>query len=359
MQCTVLISILLPVLAIVTGLEGAHNSSEDDIQLPISKPAKILLSDGSHCPTDEQRGKVREEINEEVHEILQEYVLPALGVLCDLGECPQNPVDSCHQLVEESPPSSLNSGHYWIVDSNGSAVQVYCNIGGPCCNTSGGWTRVAFLDMTDGNQQCPEGFRFVPTPKRSCGRPSHLDRHGCVSAVFKTFGIEFTKVCGRVIGYQDKITNAFQTYIRRPELTLDDAYVDGVSMTYGEAPRKHLWTFASARREGSSGTSACPCTSNATGDAMFTWKLPPYVGNNYFCDTGVESRPQQRFYGEDPLWDGQGCGSESNCCEFNNPPWFCRELEEPTIENIELRICSSHSIDDEDIPVEQFEVYIQ
>ncbi len=33
------------------------------------------------------------------------------------------------------------------------------------------------------------------------------------------------------------------------------------------------------------------------------------------------------FYNEDPLWDGAGCGPLNT---FNNPPWFYKELPEPT-----------------------------
>ena len=27
------------------------------------------------------------------------------------------------------------------------------------------------------------------------------------------------------------------------------------------------------------------------------------------------------------LWDGEKCGLTSTCCEFNNPPRFCKELD--------------------------------
>ena len=70
--------------------------------------------------------------------------------------------------------------------------------------------RAANIDMTDPLQQCPVGFkqitRTVP-PLRACGRP---DSHtGCVSTVFPVHGIEYSRVCGRIIGYQIGTPDAF------------------------------------------------------------------------------------------------------------------------------------------------------
>ena len=52
------------------------------------------------------------------------------------------------------PPSSL-SGYYMIRASNGSAVRVYCDMTRSCGNVTGGWMRVAELDMTNSSHQCP------------------------------------------------------------------------------------------------------------------------------------------------------------------------------------------------------------
>ena len=58
------------------------------------------------------------------------------------------------------------------------------------------------------------------------------------------------------------------------------------------------------------------------------------------------------------LWGGQGCGNISTCCEFNDPPWFCKQLPQPTTDDIELRICNRDSSRFEDDPFEVVEVYI-
>ena len=61
----------------------------------------------------------------------------------------------------------------------------------------------------------------------------------------------------------------------------------------------------------------------------------------------------------DPLWDGEGCGDTSTCCEFNSPPWFCRDLPESTTDDIELRLCSDQDISNEDTGIEIVNIYTQ
>ena len=39
------------------------------------------------------------------------------------------------------------------------------------CNTSGGWTRIAYLNMSDPHEQCPSGFKlYNQNGVRGCGR---------------------------------------------------------------------------------------------------------------------------------------------------------------------------------------------
>ncbi len=84
-----------------------------------------------------------------------------------------------------------------------------------------------------------------------------------------------------MIGYQDKTPDAFDPYYHnRP---IDDAYVDGVSLTHGQSPRQHIWTFASAIDEIRSNHNVCPCTRP---DYPYTGVLPPFIGQDYFCETG-------------------------------------------------------------------------
>ena len=161
--------------------------------------------------------------------------------------------------------------------------------------------------------------------------------------------------CGRVIGYQYGSTDAFH----RGGTSADSRYVDGVSLTHGH-PRQHIWTFVAAQNEvGSSPSSNCPCTN--TNRAAQATPSPAFVGNNYFCDTGSEERHQKIFYGDDPLWDGAGCGPLNTCCSFNTPPWFYKQLPHPTTDNIEMRVCTDGNSDDtnENVAIEIIDMYVQ
>ena len=214
--------------------------------------------------------------------------------------------------------------------------------------------RVANVDMADPNQNCPAGLRLITrtsAPLRTCGKPR---QSGCVSTTFQTYGVEYSHVCGRVLGYQDESPDAFgQWYLRGG--TIDSNYVDGVSLTHGQSPRQHIWTFAGALEEIATNPEYnCPCTKP---EVPYTGIIPSFVGQDYFCDTGSREAFRYIFYPDDPLWDGQGCGGNSTCCEFNNPPWFCKQLPQPTTDDIELRICANQH--DEDTPIEQVEIYIR
>ena len=197
--------------------------------------------------------------------------------------------------------------------SGKSVGQRPCGCGGP------GWRRVAYLNMSDTTQTCPGNWSLITTPKRSCARPSDAGDRTCYSAFFQSSS--YSQVCGRIIGYQVGQPQAFVLENRGSQQPIGGPYVDGVSLTYGN-PRQHIWTFAVPIQEDYSAQAAlCPCNGNS---AVHT---PSYVGNDYFCETGVptgENFIDGHFFAGDPLWDGQGCGPTSTCCTFNNPPWFCK-----------------------------------
>ena len=68
-----------------------------------------------------------------------------------------NPAASCSHFLRMNPSSP--SGLYWIKSSNGSAIRVYCDMTRSCGGVTGGWMRVASLDMRDNSTQCPSGLR--------------------------------------------------------------------------------------------------------------------------------------------------------------------------------------------------------
>ena len=241
------------------------------------------------------------------------------------------------------PPSSP-SGYYWVGASIGSAVRVYCDTTRSCGGVTGGWRRVAGLDMTNSSQQCPSSLRQrTDSNKRTCGIPST----GCSSVTFSTATLEYSIVCGKIMAYQYGIPDAFVN------ANADGTDVDGVSLTHGN-PRQHIWTFVAASDEVSSyPRSNCPCTNTDTASPP-----PAFVGNDYFCDTGSSGTAALGiFYGDNPLWDGAGCGPLNTCCSFNNPPWFYKQLPQPTTSDIEMTVCRTNT--DEDIAVETVDIYVQ
>ena len=164
-------------------------------------------------------------------------------------------------------------------------------------------------------------------------------------------------MCGRIRGYQFGAVEAFYYSAQG----IDSYYVDGVSLTHGAAGRRqHIWTFAAGLTEVSTSypDHDCPCdTGNYT-------SVPAFVGNNYFCESGLHSEWGRTglnniLFPDDILWDGQDCTSNSTCCQLNNPPWFTKNLTTETTDDIELRICTDDLPIHDDVAVELIELYVQ
>ena len=211
--------------------------------------------------------------------------------------------------------------------------------------------RVAHIDMTQPNENCPTGFRKVTASgKTMCGGQGSQ----CISTTFPPYGLQYSRVCGRITGYQYHSTDAFWSYITNRG-SIDSNFVDGIILTHG-SPTTHIWTFVCGHTQYGNEVSQCPCNSGS-----FTHPLPPYIGNDYFCDSGQQytsSPPSTHILTNDPLWDGAGCVSGS-CCTFNSPPWFCKTLPHKTTDDIELRQCISGAFSDEDVLIEKVELYVQ
>ena len=254
---------------------------------------------------------------------------------------------SCQAVLSKWPKSP--SGYYSIVDEDEQTRQVYCHMGA-MCGKGGGWMRVANLNMKEESNHCPSGFRLFSTNGvRACGRP-YSNGRSCVSTYFSSRSVKYTQVCGKVIGYQ----------VGTPDAThntagIDSYYVDGVSLTHGSSPRKHIWTLISGHDDRGS-RHFCPCSSGSTKSA------PSFVKNDYYCEAGSWDiyTTFQILYSSDPLWDGKSCGSsEIGCCKPSLLPWFYKTLGYATMDSIEMRICLDQNSYDEDVAVGQYEIYIK
>ena len=140
-------------------------ASQENATLPVRYNATILQGDGEGCPSDERREAVKANISEDLRELLRE------------------------------------SEFYR-------------------CGSSGiGWVRIAYLNMSELTQQCPQNWSLITSPKRTCGRSTGVSCSSptvpcsCDSATFSNYqGIQYSEVCGRVIGYRVGQPEGFGTY---------------------------------------------------------------------------------------------------------------------------------------------------
>ena len=237
------------------------------------------------------------------------------------------------------------------MDNGGTRQSIYCDMEGQeLCGSRGGWTRLAYLDMSDDTQNCPSGFHLYNETNevRACGRNGTIAN--CVSVQFPSNGISYSQICGRVVGYQYSHTDAVGTGDNH---NINSYYVEGVSITRG-SPRQHVWTLMAGHSEANAGSGSCPCNNSST------VRVEPFIGDNYFCESGNNiSSWSPVLYTSDPLWDGKSCGSlEVPCCTAHGLPWFHRDYgTNTTTDYIELRVCGDSG--GEDSPVSFYEIYVK
>ncbi len=298
MTVLVLVALLALGSLALTAQRAAAQEQQGNATLPVSYPPTVLEGDSESCASIEEREMARTQIFEDIRGSLRDVVTPCGGL---------------------------------------------------------GWTLAASLNMTDPTQNCPSAwYEDTRSGKRLCFRQTS-GSGGCDSVIFSTKGKEYTHVCGRAIGYQYATGDAFGT---GSPGTIDNHYVDGLSVTHGQpGDRTHIWTFVVGVDEVRNTGSACPCFIPAN-----IALVPSYVAANYFCETGVPYpgvTSYEVFYPDDPLWDGDGCGPNSDCCSFNSPPWFTMELPTPTTDDIEVRNCGDEGTHNEDMGIELIEFYIR
>ena len=259
-----------------------------------------------------------------------------------------NPATSCKAIYECDPSSP--SGYYWINGATGP-VQLYCLMDiNNCGGTTGGWMRTAYI-MANVDNTCPAGLTYTAVGSTRVCTSSHSNA-GCTSVIFPTRGVPYTKVCGRALAYQRGSDDGYYNYHGGNQQSLNGSYVDGLSVTYG-SPRNHIWTFAAGLSKGTDNPQHnCPC-------ALYPGPgAPPFVGENFFCESGVSAGfTNGLWYLDDPLWDSQGCVSGSTCCNRGGP-WFTTTLSQEVSGDIEVRWCFGEASGNEDVGVEQLEIYV-
>ena len=280
----------------------------------------------------------------------------ALPVLVSSAVVSGDGSDTCPS--QSSIDAQLNATKAQIQQAVTNSVNPILDAKFPGSCNGNGWTRVALLNMTDPDEVCPSNLSMLTSPVRGCGRQSASV--GCDAVLFDIVPVQgYSEVCGRILAYQKGTPDAFNPFITSGQTTIDSAYVDGVSLTHGPAgSRQHIWTFAAAVSEDVriDLNFLCPCSGPS-----WPYQVPAFIGSNYFCESGNPSTgfDARTFYPDDPLWDGEGCGSNSTCCQFNDPPLFQTKLPQATRDGVELRLCHDQPDTDEDVIINLIEIYVK
>ena len=208
--------------------------------------------------------------------------------------------------------------------------------------------------MTEPGTTCPDGLatqNYNNINHSVCG--INLSGAGCKSIFFSTKGLNYSKVCGQIRGYEYHSPDAFHGSL---SVGLDSYYVSGYSITQGN-PRQHIWTYAGGVFQNHYSEYDCPCNTG------FTHNLPPsYIGNDYYCEAGIPIGQTYSgvLYANDALWDGKQClGLEGPCCTNSNMPWFNKTLEGVSNSYIEVRSCVRFGSAYGDTPLDILELYYQ
>ena len=263
----------------------------------------------------------------------------------------------CRHL-QQNPASRGNSGEYIIKTDR--LYFFHCDMELDCKGHKG-WMKIADLNTTRGDS-CPERCINTVAYKLCCTGGESV---GCYSANFSTIGTHYTKVCGQMKGYQKGSVNGFYPYayahgttpiIYKPEVTsrsIDGAYLDGVSITT-ERPRKYIWSYAVGTSDDYNFKTNCPC-------AVYPGPAAPtFVEQDYYCESGDTGNYNNNiFYPNDPLWDGKQCSAENNCCSQADMPWFFRHFITKQQGNIEVRICRDQAPSDEEVVIEELQLFVQ
>ena len=170
--------------------------------------------------------------------------------------------------------------------------------------------------------------------------------NGCTSFSFRPKE-SYRAVCGTAAAYAYGSPDGFG-YIHSTTETIDQAYVDGISITHG-LPRRHLFTYAATLWWGN-----CPCKGERLG--------PAFVGNNSYCGEQVlapEEKWKRKWYANNKLWQvATGCIDFDCVNDFR--PWFSVETTNgATSDPVEIRSCHDQDYPDEAIGIAHLEIYVR
>ena len=108
---------------------------------------------------------------------------------------------------------------------------------GSNCDGTGGWMRVGYHNMSYSVVTCPHGLTL----------PQFANTDHGVCTFYSAHGFNYSNICDQIRGYQFHSPDGFPPLYdsnESPNIENCNTYVDGVTITYGSNPRKHIWTYA-------------------------------------------------------------------------------------------------------------------
>ena len=202
-----------------------------------------------------------------------------------------------------------------------------------CGEEDGHWKRAIYLNVEEKRFANANGWR-------GCSQTEGIV--SCKSIHQNQTNDMYTKVCGMIrasykASSQKDTTFAFENYLLRAQSkvsgqsAINSAYLDGVSVTYGNSPnRSHVWSFVVPQNQNNGmykPQKNCLCSNN---DSYWPFIVPDFIENNSFCDSNKKR--------ETTLWSGEDCSQSSTCCrDVDHPSWFCTTLAGSVQDKLEVR----------------------
>ena len=246
-----MVSLLLVFLLLVSGIIhfgcGSLVSTTDNDRL--QKTSQYLVK---CCYTlNLEKSFIFEKDNGVISFILCPSTLP--------DNCPE--YGSCNDILLNYP--NAISGYYNLTITNGSISSIYCDMEGNNCGEEQGWTRIGFVNMSEPGTTCPTGLTEGQYDNITLCGLNHTALNGtydpvCNSTFFSTYGLNYSKVCGQVRGYQYGHAEGFDRHYDY-NYSLSDPYLTGVSITYDDNPIKHIWSYVCGVSEVTYYYLDCPC----------------------------------------------------------------------------------------------------
>lgn len=207
---------------------------------------------------------------------------------------------------------------------------------------SGGWTNA--LDFDSIRDSCPAPWQAAGTKQHVCidGTMTGMSAINVGSPI-----ASFREVMTTVIGFQRGSTDGFHPR------AIEDAYVDGLSITAG-SPRRHIASYGVGFNEFGgcgSGKCACPCLGGQP--------APQFMAeNSWRCESGSLGSPMDNaVFFADPLFDGAEI--DDKCAKDASADPIVTEFPPATAPEFEARLMTDEPTQGEGMALYRLELWVR